>query len=86
MTRFFESIRRIGYRRGPGRLVGGICAGLAAQAGISVALVRVLTLVAFLLPGVGLLAYLIAWLLTPWQNGSIPLERFLDRRGGTSTV
>ncbi|QOR72166.1 PspC domain-containing protein [Ruania alkalisoli] len=86
MTRFFDAIRNFGYRRGPDRLVGGLCGGLAAQANVSVVLVRVLMVIAFLLPGVGLIAYLIAWILTPWQSGSIPLERFLDRLSGRDSV
>ena len=80
--RFFDSIRNLGFRRGPGRIVGGICGGLAAAANTSVTLVRILVLVAFLLPFIGLGAYLVAWILTPWQDGSIPLERFLDRSSG----
>ena len=43
-------------------------------------LVRVLVLVSFLLPVLGVGAYLVAWALTPWQDGTIPLERVLDRR------
>ncbi|UFU05106.1 PspC domain-containing protein [Ruania halotolerans] len=86
MTRFFDSIRQSGFRRGPSRLVGGICGGLADKAGISVTVVRVLVLLSFLLPVVGVGAYLVAWILTPWQNGSIPLERFIDRLGGRETL
>ncbi|SED88456.1 PspC domain-containing protein [Ruania alba] len=86
MTRFFDSIRQVGFRRGPSRIVGGICGGLADKAGISVTLVRVLVLLSFLLPVVGLGAYLVAWILTPWQNGSIPLERFIDRLSGRDTL
>lgn len=79
MRSFFDSLRRSNFRRGPERILGGICGGLAASANTSVALVRILVLIAFLLPFVGLGAYLVVWILTPWQDGSIPLERFLDR-------
>ncbi|WP_147916609.1 PspC domain-containing protein [Ruania zhangjianzhongii] len=79
MRSFFDSLRRLNFRRGPARIVGGICGGLAASANASVTLVRVLVLVSFLLPFIGVGAYLVVWLLTPWQDGSIPLERFLDR-------
>lgn len=79
MRSFFDAIRRINYRRGPERIAGGICGGLAASANTSVTLVRILMLIAFLLPFIGLGGYLVVWLLTPWQDGSIPLERFLDR-------
>ncbi|RBP65661.1 phage shock protein C (PspC) family protein [Brevibacterium sanguinis] len=79
MNSIFNAIRKSGYRRGPQRLVGGIAGGLAKSLGMNVWLVRLLTLVASLLPVIGIGAYLIAWVLTPWQDGSIPLERSLGR-------
>jgi phage shock protein PspC (stress-responsive transcriptional regulator) len=48
---------------------------------MNVWLVRLLVLISFLLPFVGVLLYLVVWFLTPWQDGSIPLERLL---GGSS--
>lgn len=78
MENFFDSIRRIGFTRGPQRLVGGVCGGIAAKTGIPVFFVRILMLVAFLLPFFGFFAYLIGWLLLPWQDGTIPLERLLS--------
>lgn len=82
MSRFFDSIRSIGFRRGPRRVVAGIGGGLAEKFGIDVWLVRALLLASFLLPVVGLGAYLVAWVLTPWQDGSIPVERALGGRPG----
>lgn len=78
METFFDTIRKLGFTRGPDRLVGGICGGIAAKAGISVTLVRIGMLLAFLLPFVGVAAYAVAWLLLPWQDGTIPLERLLS--------
>lgn len=80
MDAFFDTIRKIGFKRGPGRIVGGICAGLAEKLNFNVGAVRVLMLLAFLLPVVGFGAYLIAWILLPWQDGSIPLQRFLTKK------
>lgn len=80
METFFDSIRRTGFTRGPQRLVGGICGGIAVKTSLPVLLVRVLMLVAFLLPFFGVAAYLVGWLLLPWQDGTIPLERFLSGR------
>ncbi|ATG54248.1 hypothetical protein CFK41_05275 [Brachybacterium ginsengisoli] len=77
MRSLFDSLRRLRFRRGPQRLVGGISGGLADAFGVNVWLVRVLVLASFLLPVLGLGAYLIAWALLPWQDGSIPLERVL---------
>jgi phage shock protein C len=80
MESFFDSIRKVGFTRGPERIVGGVCGGIAAKAGISVTLVRIGMLLAFLLPFFGVAAYLVGWLLLPWQDGTIPLERLLTPR------
>ncbi|KAA9394503.1 PspC domain-containing protein [Kocuria coralli] len=80
MRKLFDSIRNLGFRRGPGRIVGGIAGGLAAATGINVWLVRLLVLLSFLLPVVGIGLYLLIWVLTPWQDDSIPLEQVLGGR------
>lgn len=80
MNSIFESIRGLGFRRGPKRLVAGICGSLAEQSGLNVWLVRLLVLISFCLPVVGVAAYLVAWAVTPWQDGSIPLEEALGGR------
>lgn len=77
MNSIFDSIRSLGFRRGPRRLVAGIAGGLAARLGLNVWLVRLLVLVSFTLPVVGLGAYVVVWALTPWQDGRIPAERLL---------
>ena len=80
MSSLFDSIRKAGFRRGPQRLFGGIAGGLASRFGWNVWLVRLLILLAFLLPVLGWVTYVIVWVVTPWQDGSIPLERVLGRR------
>lgn len=80
MKNFFNSIRSIGFRRGPQRLLGGIGGSLAVATGLDVWLVRLLILLSFLLPVVSWLLYVVVWILTPWQDGSIPLERALGGR------
>ncbi|WP_154793687.1 PspC domain-containing protein [Occultella kanbiaonis] len=77
MDAIFDTIRKIGFRRGPSRILGGIGGGIADQTGVSVGLVRILLLLLGLLPVLGWGVYLIAWVLLPWQDGSIPLERFI---------
>ncbi|MGY5764531.1 PspC domain-containing protein [Brachybacterium sp. DNPG3] len=79
MTAFFDLIRDLRFRRGPRRLLAGIGGGLAETFGINVWLARVLVLASFLLPVLGVGAYLVAWLLLPWRDGTIPLERALTR-------
>ncbi|WP_202980616.1 PspC domain-containing protein, partial [Escherichia coli] len=71
---------RTGFRRGPQRILGGIGGGIAARTGISVLIVRIALLLLFLLPVLGWGAYLVVWVLTPNQSGSIPVERWLGRR------
>jgi phage shock protein C len=76
---FFNSIRAAGFRRGPARLLAGICGGIAAKSGVNVWLVRLLMLLLFALPVLGWGVYAVVWVLTPNQSGSIPLERWLSR-------
>lgn len=77
MNTLFDPLRSLGFRRGPTRLVAGIAGGLADKFGLNVWLVRLLVLASFLLPFLGIGLYLAAWVLTPWQDGRIPLERVL---------
>lgn len=77
LTPFFDSLRTMGFRRTRPRLVGGIAAGIAAGTGVNVWLVRLVLILASLLPVIGVGAYLLAWVLTPWQDGVIPAERLL---------
>jgi phage shock protein PspC (stress-responsive transcriptional regulator) len=80
MAKFFDSIRASGLRRGPRRLIAGIGGGVAEKLGINVWVARLLILVSFLLPVLGIGAYLVVWILTPWQDGRIPLERVFGSR------
>lgn len=80
MRKLFDSIRNTGFRRGLERILGGIAGSLAEMTGLNVWLVRLLVLASFLLPVLGLGAYLIAWALTPWQDGSIPVEQVFGGR------
>ncbi len=79
MNSFFDSMRNLGFRRGPQRFVAGIGGGIARQFGVNVWVVRLLLLLSFLLPVIGIAAYLLAWAVLPWQDGSIPLEKSLRK-------
>jgi phage shock protein PspC (stress-responsive transcriptional regulator) len=48
-----------------GRMIGGVCGGIARRFGWSPALVRLLFVVSCLLPGPQVLLYLAAWVLMP---------------------
>ncbi|OAV62080.1 PspC domain-containing protein [Enteractinococcus helveticum] len=78
MNTIFDSIRHIRFRRGPQRILGGIAGGIASRFGINVWLVRLLVLVSFLLPVIGWILYVVVWIVTPWRDNSIPLERMLE--------
>ncbi|MFC7401123.1 PspC domain-containing protein [Citricoccus sp. GCM10030269] len=75
MNTFYRSLRAIPFRRGPSRWVGGICGGISAKFGWDPTLVRIVVLISFLLPVIGIGAYIVAWILLPWQDNTIPLER-----------
>jgi phage shock protein PspC (stress-responsive transcriptional regulator) len=48
-----------------GRLLAGVCAGLARRFGVSKTLVRVLFVLSCILPGPQILLYLALWLIMP---------------------
>lgn len=77
MDSFFNSIRSIPFRRGPKRLVAGIAGGISDKFGWDVTLVRIALLLSFLLPVLGLGAYIVAWLLIPAQDDSIALQKII---------
>jgi len=57
---------RILVRPRQGRMVAGICAGIAEYFGLDVSLVRVIVaVVSVLTSGAGALAYLAAWMIIP---------------------
>lgn len=77
MDKFFNSIRSIPFRRGPKRLVAGVAGGISDKFGWDVTLVRIALLLSFLLPVLGLGAYIVAWLLIPAQDDTIPLQKMI---------
>jgi phage shock protein PspC (stress-responsive transcriptional regulator) len=64
-----------------GRIVAGVCAGLGAYFGVDVNLVRLAFGVFTVFYGLGMLLYLIAWLILPeeGEDGSI-VESFVSKR------
>ena len=69
------------HRPVEGRIIGGVCAGLALHLGLNVRLVR-LAFVLLALPGAGLAAYLFLWAMTPQSvqgviegsSGRVPVD------------
>jgi phage shock protein PspC (stress-responsive transcriptional regulator) len=48
-----------------GKIIAGVCAGLARRFGVSPTLVRVLFVLSCLLPGPQILIYLVLWIVMP---------------------
>ena len=69
MDTIYTSLRAMPLRRGPRRLVGGVCGGIAYKTGWDIGMVRLITLIALILPIISLPAYLIAWVIIPrWDR------------------
>ena len=65
-----------------GRIVGGVAAGIAEYLAVDVAVVRVAFVVLTFLGGVGVPAYLAAWLLVPDEcEPTSVVEDWLSRHG-----
>src|SRR3954468_12969016 len=56
-----------------GRMIAGVCKGIAERWNLDLTLVRIVTVVLTLFTGVALAAYIGAWLLTPSTDGPAPL-------------
>ena len=60
---------KILMRSRKGRMVAGICAGIADYFGVDVTLIRVIVaVVAVITGGAGVLAYLVAWVIIPEEG------------------
>ena len=59
-----SEIKRV-YRSTKDRILGGVCAGLGNYFKVDPVLIRVLWVAGFFCGGVGLLAYIIAWVIIP---------------------
>ncbi|MER7455759.1 PspC domain-containing protein [Micromonospora sp. NPDC126480] len=51
-----------------GRMIAGVCAGLAQRFGWSAGFVRLLFILSLLLPGTQVIVYLILWILMPNED------------------
>jgi phage shock protein C len=55
-----------------GRMIGGVCAAFALRYGWDLTLTRVITVVLIVGTGVGILAYIAAWIIIPEERYPIP--------------
>jgi phage shock protein C len=51
-----------------GRVIAGVCAGIAARFGWSTTLVRLVFLLSIILPGPQVIAYIVLWILVPSEK------------------
>ncbi|MGH3238743.1 MAG: PspC domain-containing protein [Spirillospora sp.] len=56
------------YRPRHGRIIAGVCAGLARRFGMTPLTVRVLFLLSCLLPGPQFVVYLVLWVMMPNED------------------
>jgi len=56
------------------KMLGGVCGGLAEYFNVDPTLVRVIWIAITLLAGVGILLYIILWLVVPLQPPTEPLS------------
>lgn len=66
-----------------GRIVAGVCAGLADYLGLDANLIRLVFAVVTIFGGAGVLAYLVAWLVVPeeGEDASIAETLITKNRG-----
>ena len=57
-----------------GRMIAGVCAGIAQRWNLDITLVRIGAVALTLISGVGLAVYLATWLLTPSSDGPAPVR------------
>ena len=75
---------RVLMRRIDGRIVAGVCAGLADYLGMDVNLVRVLVvLLTVFTAGTGILVYLIAWAVIPEEGQKTSIAEDLINKNRT---
>jgi phage shock protein PspC (stress-responsive transcriptional regulator) len=75
----FDQRRRL-YRLRQGRMVAGVCAGLASYLGVDATIVRLVFAVLSIFGGTGVLLYLIAWAVVPEEgDGASLLENVMNK-------
>jgi len=69
-----SALSRTWYRSRRGKMIAGVCAGLAEQFGISVTALRLAAVLLTLLgAGWGIIVYIVLWIIMPYRD-----ERLLD--------
>jgi len=56
------------YRSRRGKMIGGVCAGLAEQFGVSVTALRLAAILFTVFGGWGVIVYVILWVIMPYKD------------------
>jgi phage shock protein PspC (stress-responsive transcriptional regulator) len=60
------------YRSRTDRKIAGVCGGMAQYFGVDPVIPRIVWVALILGAGIGLLAYVICWIVIPQEPGSVP--------------
>lgn len=63
------------YRSNKHKVIGGVCGGLGEYFNIDPVLVRIIAVILALGPGVGVLAYIVAWIIIPARPESMEVHQ-----------
>lgn len=69
-----------------GRMIGGVCAGLGAYLRIDPIVVRIFFVLLMLAEGVGLILYLVLWLIIPGEGAQSPGDYQSNIRAGAEEI
>ncbi len=70
-----NDVERRLYRSNTEKIIGGVCGGLGEYFEIDPVLVRIITVILILGTGLGLLAYIIGWIIIPIRpEGEVPVK------------
>jgi phage shock protein C len=72
-------------RKVQGRMLAGVCAGLADYLGLDPTLVRVVVAVLALFGGAGLVVYVVGWALIPEEGEPTSIAEKLINKGGSAS-
>jgi phage shock protein C len=71
-----SALSRTWYRSRRGKMIAGVCAGLAEQFGISVTALRLAAVLLTLLgAGWGIIVYVVLWVIMPYRESPLPEPR-----------
>lgn len=73
-------LTRTWYRSREGKMIAGVCAGLAEQFGLSVTILRLAFVLATLIGGPGLVIYIVLWVVMPYWTADEGRDRLAGPR------